>query len=84
MPAVAADASVELASTTGNIGALFHRVGLADSGGAARKLIRGKGARLNDQVIEDETRPITLTDLLDGEKLKLSAGKKQHKLVRIV
>ena len=35
--------------------ALLHRAGLAESNGAARRLIKGGGARLNDQVIKDET-----------------------------
>ena len=57
--------------------ALFVRAGLADSNGEARRLIRGGGARLNDAVIADEAQVIA------GETvLKLSAGKKQHVLVR--
>jgi len=57
--------------------ALFVRAGLASSNGEARRLIRGGGARLNDIVITDEAQVIS------GEaELKLSAGKKQHVLVR--
>ncbi|OYV48313.1 MAG: tyrosine--tRNA ligase [Acidocella sp. 20-58-15] len=59
--------------------ALFVRAGLAASNGEARRLIRGGGARLNDQVITDEAM------LISGPSgLKLSAGKKQHVLVRCV
>jgi tyrosyl-tRNA synthetase len=62
--------------------ALFVRAGLAASNGEARRLIRGGGARLNDAPITDEARPVTQADLRDGA-LKLSAGRKQHRLVRI-
>jgi tyrosyl-tRNA synthetase len=57
--------------------ALFVRAGLATSNGEARRLIRGGGARLNDAVITDEAQVI-----LGDAILKLSAGKKQHVLVR--
>jgi tyrosyl-tRNA synthetase len=60
---------------------LFAEAGLAASGGEARRLIRGGGARLNDVLVADEAAPITLADLRDGV-LKLSAGRKHHRLVR--
>jgi tyrosyl-tRNA synthetase len=58
--------------------ALLVRAGLATSNGEARRLIRGGGARLDDVVIADE-------GLLIAPKpeQKLSAGKKQHVLVRL-
>ncbi|MGC9271570.1 tyrosine--tRNA ligase [Acidiphilium sp.] len=61
--------------------ALFVRTGLATSNGEARRLIRGGGARLNDAPITDEAQTISLADLIDGVA-KLSAGRKQHRLVR--
>ena len=63
---------------------LLRRAGLADSNGAARRLIKGGGARLNDQVVSDEQRQITLADLNSEGAVKLSAGKKRHALVRPV
>ena len=62
---------------------LVHLAGLAASLGEARRLIRGGGARLNDKPILDETQTVFLTDARDGA-IKLSAGKKQHRLVRPV
>ncbi len=62
---------------------LFLKAGLAASGGEARRLIRGGGARLNDQVIETETRPVTQADLNADGAIKLSAGRKRHALVKI-
>jgi len=63
---------------------LLRRAGLAASGGEARRLIKGGGARLNNQPLAEETRAIGLADLAPDGKLKLSAGKKRHALVRIV
>ena len=59
--------------------ALFARVGLATSNGEARRLIKGGGAKLNDQTITEETQLISAT----GGVLKLTAGKKRHLLVRV-
>ncbi len=61
--------------------ALFHKAGLVTSNGEARRLIRGGGARLNDVPITDEALVISAADLRDGT-IKLSAGRKQHRLVR--
>jgi tyrosyl-tRNA synthetase len=55
--------------------------GLAASNGEARRLIRGGGARLNDAPITDESYLLTADDVQDGAA-KLSAGKKQHRLIR--
>jgi tyrosyl-tRNA synthetase len=59
--------------------ALFVRAGLAASNGEARRLIRGGGARLNDVVIADEGQMVP-----PAGEMKLSVGKKQHVLVRVV
>ncbi len=63
---------------------LLRRAGLAESNGAARRLIKGGGARLNDAVIREETRQIGPDDLDAEGLLKLSAGKKRHALVHVV
>jgi tyrosyl-tRNA synthetase len=61
---------------------LFVDSGLAASNGEARRLIRGGGARLNDVAISDEGLTLGMADLIDGAA-KLSAGRKQHRLVKI-
>ncbi len=63
---------------------LFSLAGLAASNGEARRLIRGGGARINDRVVENETKPVTEADLDEKGVLKLSAGRKRHALVRPV
>ena len=53
------------------------------SNGEARRLIRGGGARVNDVPVTDEAMVVSAADLRDGA-VKLSAGRKQHRLVRAV
>jgi tyrosyl-tRNA synthetase len=60
---------------------LFVLAGLAASNGEARRLIRGGGARANDAPVTDEAATLTTADLIDGA-IKLSAGRKQHRLIR--
>ena len=60
--------------------AALNLVGFAKSNGEARRLIRGGGARLNDQAITDEEAGLKLADFVDG-KAKISAGKKRHALI---
>jgi tyrosyl-tRNA synthetase len=62
---------------------LFSLTGLAASNGEARRLIRGGGARINDRVVDNETKPVTVADLDEKGMLKLSAGRKRHALVRL-
>ena len=61
---------------------LFRRAGLAASGGEARRLIRGGGARVNDEPVKDENAAIGAGDVNTDGAIKLSAGKKRHVLVR--
>ena len=56
--------------------------GLATSNSEARRLIRGGGARVNDVAITDEAHVVDAGALRDGA-IKLSAGRKQHRLVRV-
>jgi tyrosyl-tRNA synthetase len=63
---------------------LFSRAGLAASNGEARRLIRGGGARINDAVVDNETRAVSLADLDPQGMIKLSAGRKRHALIRPV
>ena len=60
---------------------LLVESGLAASNGEARRLIRGRGARLNDAPVLMEDAVVRVADLRDGAA-KLSAGRKQHRLIR--
>ncbi|MCZ6743999.1 MAG: tyrosine--tRNA ligase, partial [Alphaproteobacteria bacterium] len=61
---------------------LLKLAGLAASNSEARRLIKGGGARINDAVIEEETRLVTLDDINEDGVIKLAAGKKRHALIR--
>jgi tyrosyl-tRNA synthetase len=63
---------------------LFRETGLADSNGAARRLIKGGGARVNDEKLVDENASLTEAELDASGTIKLSAGKKRHALIRAV
>jgi len=60
---------------------LFALAGLANSNAEARRLIRGGGARLDDKVIADEAALVPEAGLRAG--VKLSAGRKHHRLVQV-
>ena len=62
---------------------LLRETGLAKSNSEARRLIRGGGARVNDERFADETGTVGPEDLTEGGAIKLSAGRKRHALVRI-
>ena len=57
---------------------------LVNSKSDARRLIRGKGAKLNDIIIEDENYILSINDFLNTSSVKLSAGKKRHILIKII
>jgi len=61
---------------------LLRRTGLCASGGEARRLIKGGGARVNDDVVGDEKAVVTMDDVGSDDVIKLSAGRKRHALVR--
>ena len=61
---------------------LFAVSGLAASNAEARRLIRGGGARVNDAAVSDEGLAISTESLVDGA-IKLSAGRKHHRLVKV-
>jgi len=62
---------------------LFKDAGLAASASEARRLISGGGARVNDEKVESDSMPITLSHLSPEGTIKLSAGKKKHVLVTV-
>jgi tyrosyl-tRNA synthetase len=61
---------------------LFQMSGLCESLSAARRLIHGRGARVNNLVITNEQDLINAAHLSDGH-IKLSSGQKKHLLVKV-
>lgn len=62
---------------------LFKEAGLAESGSDARRLIKGGGAKINDEKVNAEDEKVSITSSKDGI-IKLSAGKKRHAVVKVV
>ena len=62
---------------------LLREAGLAKSNSEARRLIRGGGARVNDERFTDETGTVGQDDVGSEGAIKLSAGRKRHALVRV-
>ncbi|MGX1099123.1 tyrosine--tRNA ligase [Amorphus sp. MBR-141] len=60
----------------------FRRAGLAASNGEARRLVKGGGARVNDQVVDDDRRALGTGDLTGDGVIKLSLGRKKHVLLK--
>ena len=63
---------------------LLRRAGLAESGSAARRLIKGGGARINDAQASDDAVVLSDKDVSAQGHIKISAGRKKHVLVRPV
>ncbi|HSR56135.1 MAG TPA: tyrosine--tRNA ligase [Alphaproteobacteria bacterium] len=63
---------------------LFRRAGLATSNSEARRLIKGGGARVNDERVANEQDLVTIGQATGDGVIKLSAGRKRHALVRPV
>jgi tyrosyl-tRNA synthetase len=61
---------------------LFFITGLIETKSEAKRLIRGGGARINNQKIIDENLLVN-SQLLEHNSITLSAGKKKHLLVKI-
>lgn len=62
---------------------LFVASGLAESKGEVKRLIKGGGAKCNDNNVSDAELVLKTADLTDDGYIKLSSGKKRHALVRV-
>lgn len=61
---------------------LFHLVDLTASGTSAINLIKGRGGRIDGQVVEDPFQ-LVKEDAFKGETITLSHGKKKHHKLKI-
>jgi len=62
--------------------AALVQAGFASSNAQARRHVQGGGVRLNDVVVEDESRLIRGDDTNENGVIKLSFGKKKHVLIK--
>ena len=64
---------------------LFTRtdVPVFPSKGEMRKMVQGGGVSLNKEKLEDQNRPVTTDDLIDGKYLLVQRGKKNYFLITV-
>ena len=56
---------------------------ISSSKSEARRMIKGRGIKLNNIIVSDEEKKINLADFQNKKNLKLSFGKKKHFLIKI-
>ena len=61
----------------------FIQIGLASSKGEVRRLIRGGGARLNNQPAKEEDYMLQTTDFDEDGKAQIAAGKKRRAVIQL-
>ena len=76
--------SKKLISKGINILDLIFENGLSVSKGDARRILKNRGIKINDEVVTDEKKAISLKDFSKNDYIKLSVGKKNHLKVTVV
>jgi tyrosyl-tRNA synthetase len=61
----------------------LNQLAFCTSNGEAKRLIKGKGIKINDQTIEDENLCLNLSNIVE-DSIKISAGKKRHAIIKII
>ena len=57
---------------------------LANSKSEIRRMIKNNGLKINNEVVTDETKTIVQNNFDQGNNMKVSHGKKQHVIVKII
>jgi len=57
---------------------------LANSKSEIRRMIKNNGLRINNEVVTDETKIIDQNNFDENNNMKVSHGKKQHVIVKII
>ena len=67
-----------------NIFDLVLQTKLANSKSEIRRMIKNYGLKINNEAIKDETKTIDQKDFDQNNTMKVSHGKKQHVIVKII
>ena len=67
-----------------NILDLVLQTKLADSKGEIRRMIKNKGLKINNKTVDEETKKVDLKSFDQDNNMKVSHGKKQHVIVKII
>ena len=57
---------------------------LASSKGEIRRMIKNNGLKINNEVVTDEAKIINQNDFDKDNNIKVSHGKKQHVIIKII
>ena len=57
---------------------------LANSKGEIRRMIKNNGLKINNEVVTDDTKTIDQNNFDQGNNMKISHGKKQHVIIKII
>ena len=57
---------------------------LANSKSEIRRMMKNNGLKINNQILTDESKIINVSDFDQDNNMKVSHGKKQHVIVKIV
>ncbi len=58
--------------------------GMVQSKSEARRLLKNNGVRINDTVISDEKKIVSMENVSENNYIKLSIGKKNHLKIKII
>tara|TARA_Y100001936_G_C15866711_1_gene555413 strand:- start:115 stop:852 length:738 start_codon:yes stop_codon:yes gene_type:complete len=67
-----------------NIIEFVFKNGLVHSKSEVRRICKNNGIKLNDKIISDENKIVKMIDVLDGNYIKISIGKKKHLKVKVI
>ena len=67
-----------------NILDLVLQTKLGNSKGEIRRMIKNNGLKINNEVVSDETKTIDQNNFDQNNNMKVSHGKKQHVIVKII
>jgi len=67
-----------------SLNALIIQINFAKSNGEYRRNIQNRAYKLNNEIVTEEKKIITLIDFKDKDILKISFGKKQHVLIHLI
>ena len=67
-----------------NILDLVLQTNLANSKSEIRRMIKNNGLKINNKIIDNENKIIILSDLSTDNNIKVSHGKKQHVIIKII
>ena len=67
-----------------NILDLVIKTELANSKSEIRRMIKNNGLKINNEVVTDETKIIDMHNFNQDNMMKVSHGKKQHVIIKII